>query len=542
MIPAEIYTENSDNRSLEYFPPATQRTVQKFHDEEPVETTLGFPVIRAPHPMDRITEGFRMTKSSRKDYPYIQDFQSHYDIVIIGGGLVGSFIAYSLTERLETKYGCKVAVVEKDLSYRRSVSTTSPLGLRVQHSLPELIEMSLYGSDFYRLIGKKLAVPFDEIATDEEYFNIPNIKFQPHGHLTLATEAQMEELGAAHEVQTMAGVQAALLTAKQIKKRFPWINTHNIEGGCLGLESEGWFDSWNLLQAVKLKNKHQGVDYINGEVIYFKKHKIDHMGSSQIYMGYHHDGSKVPIGRNFEAHLLLPDSQHVYPLHFSQCILAGGGNTGDLGRMCGIGDGYGPLAVEIPVEKRRGYVFTVDTHQAGPGLNCPLTTDISGLYIRREGHAGQFLVSMFPEDNNIPVSIHGDVHPDYWENTIHPILKDRFDGYEQKLDSIIEILIIFRFDHATVIDSQPIDYDVNYFDGSPIIGPHPYVGNMWMACGFGGYGGSLAPAVGRALTELIYDNGYHTTDLSRLAFDRVLLSRAVNENSTKMFLRNQATN
>ena len=65
---------------------------------------------------------------------------------------------------------------------------------------------------------------------------------------------------------------------------------------------------------------------------------------------------------------------------------------------------------------------------------------------------------------------------------------------------------------------------------------------MWMACGFGGYGGSLAPAVGRALTELIYDNGYHTTDLSRLAFDRVLLSRAVPEMSTQMFLKNQAAN
>ena len=33
-----------------------------------------------------------------------------------------------------------------------------------------------------------------------------------------------------------------------------------------GLESEGWCDNWNLLQAVKLRNITQGVDYIHGEV------------------------------------------------------------------------------------------------------------------------------------------------------------------------------------------------------------------------------------------------------------------------------------
>ena len=37
------------------------------------------------------------------------------------------------------------------------------------------------------------------------------------------------------------------------------------------------------------------------------------------------------------------------------------------------------------------------------------------------------------------------------------------------------------------------------------------------------------------MTELIYDNGYHTLDLSRLSFDRVLLGRGVTENSNRMF-------
>ena len=337
LAPVEIFTENSDNRSIEHFPPSRDRDVTRW-DEDPVEeTTLGFPVVRPPHPLDRMKEGMKFKKSSSKDYPWIQDYRDHYDIVIIGGGLVGSFIAYHLTERLEVKRGCKVAVVEKDLSYRKSLSTLSPFGLRVQHSLPETIEMSLYGSDFLRHLPRTLALPFDEIK-DEEYFNIPNIKFQPNGHLTLATPQGMEELVNNHDTQRMSGVQSAILTAKQIKKRFPWIQIHNIEGGCLGLESEGWYDNWNLLQAVKLKNKQQGVDYIDGEVIYFKKHKT---GPAQgMYMGFNPDGSKVPLGRAFEAHILLPDSKHVYPLHFSTGVIAAAGDSGDIGRMCGIGDGW----------------------------------------------------------------------------------------------------------------------------------------------------------------------------------------------------------
>jgi hypothetical protein len=43
-----------------------------------------------------------------------------------------------------------------------------------------------------------------------------------------------------------------------LEKRFPWLNTNGLGGGCLGLESEGWFDTWNLLQALQLRNKFLG--------------------------------------------------------------------------------------------------------------------------------------------------------------------------------------------------------------------------------------------------------------------------------------------
>ena len=114
LAPIEIFTENTDNRSIEHYPPSRDRVTTKWHETPVQETTMGFPVVRAPHPLERFKEGFRWTKSSSADYPYIQEFGHHYDIVIIGGGLVGSMIANFLTDRLEVKRGCKVAVVEKD--------------------------------------------------------------------------------------------------------------------------------------------------------------------------------------------------------------------------------------------------------------------------------------------------------------------------------------------------------------------------------------------------------------------------------------------
>ena len=54
------------------------------------ERTLGWPVIRPPDPWERIKEGMRIQKSSPQDYPWIQEFKHRYDVLIIGGGLVGN--------------------------------------------------------------------------------------------------------------------------------------------------------------------------------------------------------------------------------------------------------------------------------------------------------------------------------------------------------------------------------------------------------------------------------------------------------------------
>ncbi len=59
------------------------------------------------------------------------------------------------------------------------------------------------------------------------------------------------------------------------------------------------------------------------------------------------------------------------------------------------------------------------------------------------------------------------------------------------------------FKNYTLMGSRPIDYDHNYMDGSPVVGVHPILSNVFMATGFNGRGAMYAPGVGRALTELM---------------------------------------
>lgn len=65
-------------------------------------------------------------------------------------------------------------------------------GLRQQFSLPENIEMSLFGADFLRNIGTRLHC---------EGVCVPDVHFQPHGYLFLASEEGVDVMHENHLVQ-----------------------------------------------------------------------------------------------------------------------------------------------------------------------------------------------------------------------------------------------------------------------------------------------------------------------------------------------------
>src|SRR4030088_616537 len=111
------------------------------------------------------------------------------EVVIIGGGIVGSSIAYHLVAA-----GCKnVLVLERETVLGKGSTGKSMGGVRAQFSTPVNIQMSLYSIPFYASFDERLGYPCD---------------YRPQGYLFCATSTQhMNYLRANYEKQEAMGLK-----------------------------------------------------------------------------------------------------------------------------------------------------------------------------------------------------------------------------------------------------------------------------------------------------------------------------------------------
>ena len=114
------------------------------------------------------------------------------DVVIIGGGIVGSSIAYHLTEA-----GCRdVLVLEREAHQGQGSTGKSMGGVRAQFATDVNISMSLYSIDFFAAFDEAVGHPAD---------------YSPHGYLFVATsESHMAYLKANRERQAVLTVHPGI--------------------------------------------------------------------------------------------------------------------------------------------------------------------------------------------------------------------------------------------------------------------------------------------------------------------------------------------
>ncbi len=72
-------------------------------------------------------------------------------------------------------------------------------------------------------------------------------------------------------------------------------------------------------------------------------------------------------------------------------------------------------------------------------------------------------------------------------------------------------------------------YEYNTFDQNLIIGPHRIHDDFFFANGSSGHGLQHAPAISRALSEILVYGQYKTIDLKRFSFDRILRNMPLKE-------------
>ena len=294
------------------------------------------------------------------------------------------------------------------------------------------------------------------------------------GYLYLSSPATAAALEQNHAIQLAEGADVVLLTPADLAERFPWLSTDGVALGSLGRSGEGWFDGYALLQGLRGRAGELGADLMTGEVV----------------------GMTLAKGR------------------VASIQLAGGAS-----RPCGtVVDAAGPWAaeiaamagVELPVEARRRSVFVFDVERDAP-TGAPLVIDTSGAWFRPEG--GSFIagIAPAPEDDlpDLPLT------PEHalFEEQLWPALANRVPA----------------FDAIRVTNAWAGYYEMNTFDNNAIIGRHPEVTNLLFANGFSGHGIQQAPAVGRAIAELIVHDRFVTIDLAVFAYERIEGGRPVVE-------------
>src|SRR5512134_862423 len=100
-----------------------------------------------------------------------------FDVVIVGGGVIGSAAAYFLAA--EQAFTGSIAVVERDPTYAEAATPRSAGGIRQQFSTPENILISSFGASFVKSAAEHLSVGNEA----------PELNFREDGYLFLSTGA-----------------------------------------------------------------------------------------------------------------------------------------------------------------------------------------------------------------------------------------------------------------------------------------------------------------------------------------------------------------
>jgi glycine/D-amino acid oxidase-like deaminating enzyme len=382
-----------------------------------------------------------------------------YDIVIIGGAIVGSSIAYYLREE---GFSGSIALVERDPQFAHAATTLSMASIRQQFSIPQNIRLSQFTLKLFRRLKEEFGAEAD-------------IGFREGGYLILAGEAGLPILKANHEAQIAEGADIVLEDAGQLTRRFPWLSDDGIVAGAYGRSGEGWFDAHAMLTLFRKALRDKKIDFITASVT-----------------GIARDGNRV-------TGVSLDNGQ---TLEAGTVVNAAGPNAGKVAAFADL---------SLPVEPRKRNVFVFEAREKYADM--PLLVDPSGLYVRPEGSV-YLTGGAEPEEGDGPADPKDfEVDWSLFEEVVWPTLATRIPAFEA----------------IKATRAWAGHYDYNTLDQNAVIGPHPEVGNFLFANGFSGHGLQQAPAVGKALAELIVQGGYRTIDCSAFGYERVAEGRAFRE-------------
>lgn len=346
--------------------------------------------------------------------------KSHYQAVVIGGGVVGCSVLYHLT-----KFGWKdVALLERKVLTAGS-TWHAAAGFHSINSDPNVVRLQAYTIALYKEI--------QEIGDQDVGLHVPG------GVAMAATPERWEFLRTEASRHRFMGIESELITPSEIKALCPLAEVGEVLGG-LWTPDEGHLDPYGATQAYARAARKQGAEI--------------------------HQHTKV------ESLEQRPDGTwNVYTdkgvIHAEHVVNAAGLWAREVGMMAGV---KLPL---IPMEHHYLITETIPELEAF-GKEIPVMVDLDGEIYMRQEHNG-VLFGVY-EKNSTPWSLAGTP----WEYGETDLLQPNLEKLENELMKGFERFPSVGNAGIKRIVNGPFTFTP---DGNPLVGPVRGKRNYWAACG-----------------------------------------------------------
>jgi len=386
-----------------------------------------------------------------------------YDVVLVGGGIVGSSAAMALAER-----GIKLAVVDIDLSGRLSSSEKNAGGVRATWWQPVNIALC------------RASIKYYESVRDE-------VGFRQKGYLWLYDETTWPKAQQHLALQRSLGHPIEELDAAAVHRRLPEIDRLEGIAGATFSPEDGLINSNLLKEHYRARSRALGAEYLDRLYV----HAIE-PGLSEVRIGCWRADDELTD--DTLVRMMSEDGPgeaaagHLLDIKADAVAITGGAWSPSALRLVGLKNLSEPI---------RRQICLVDNRETDLG-RYGMIVDTSGVYFHNDG--AYVLAGYSPPEE--PPGYHFNYDGErFFVEEIWPRLFARMSVFE-------------RLKHvrgwAGLYEVSP--------DRSAIIG-RP-ANRVFEAHSFSGRGVMQSYGAGQALAELIVDGRYQRFDASALARDR----------------------
>lgn len=448
-------------------------------------------------------------RSYENENSVILQFPDVTDLLIVGGGLVGSATAYYA--KFIAGRVADVCVIDKDPCSSHTCTAISNGLISSQSLNEEVVRMAQLSKELIR------ALRTDILCTKEDF---AKINYRPVTHLVLFREAQVEEAlnAVTMQIKNHGYVEAKL--PDQLETTFPFLRVQgsDVALGTHGNQDEALVDPIALRSLYRTLAQAHGASFIKAEALDFNMV---------------HSRSSRNIGvLGASAMVARIDNGELKNVFFGHTLLCSGHDTPYLEAQAEMED-YQRDALEDMhfMQPKMRLMFTFSSADT-PVINFPVITDTDGSQLICQDFAGTFKYYANMEESEKMFEEDSGKFVDFDSKEPYPCLFHRDKKMEIYFNNVVKPKLVNRIpvmDDAKFLFAQTGFENWNINDGSPVLAEHPYFLTIAMAGGFGNRMLNFAPMAGLAFAEITCLDDLKTLDIKSFDWDRVFKNVRIKE-------------